>query len=106
MNKIKFWLSKYLANSWMNNTFFLAQAAHTLLGYSIMTTVAYFSNTSPLYLGIFGGLFLTYAMIKEFVYDKNFETPKQTNTDGWTDFAFLCLGAIIGFGISMIKDNK
>jgi multisubunit Na+/H+ antiporter MnhB subunit len=94
---------KILTNSWMNNADVLAQIGHSLAGYALMLTVAYFSNTSFLWLGIFASALTTYAAIKEFWYDANYEIPKQTNLDNITDFSFYCVGLVVGFGVAMIK---
>lgn len=96
-------LKELLTNSWMNNANVLAQIGHVLFGYALMLTVAYFSNTSFMYLGIFAGALIVYAALKEFWYDANYELPKQTWKDNLLDFSMYMLGLLVGFGIAMIK---
>lgn len=87
----------FLKNSWMNNVNFLAQAGHLLAGYAIVLTAAFLSGTLAVI--IISCLLIVYAALKEFWYDANFESPKQTATDNWLDFSFYIIGMIIGLSV-------
>lgn len=91
-------IRKFMQNSWMNNPQFLAQIGHFFGAYSIIITMAFlFSHMVCL---VIAGLFILYAALKEFVYDANYELPKQTAADNWMDFAFYMLG--VGVSLAMI----
>jgi hypothetical protein len=81
-----------LTNKWMNNTQYLAQVGHTLGGYGVIITAAYWSR-SLLPLLIVTAVGVVAAAVKEFIYDKRFELPRQTNLDDITDFSFYMVGA-------------
>ena len=81
--------------AWMTNPEFIAQAAHALTGYGVALTAAYFGWS----LWLAAALFVAYAALKEFWFDLNFETPKQTIWDSMLDFTFYLVGLAIGLGV-------
>ncbi len=95
-------IKELLTNEWMNSSIVLAQIAHVLFSYATVMTVAYFTGTSLLALGITAAVVVAYAAVKEFWYDANFELPVQTAFDNWLDFSMFCLGLVLGFGVASI----
>jgi hypothetical protein len=86
----------------MNNADVLAQIAH--VGWML----ALVSNAGWLFgprvcLGSAAG-FATYAVLKEWIYDANFETPKQTWKDNLLDMSMLWLG--IGLGLAVFFHQR
>ena len=96
-------LKELLTNSWMTSTNYLAQIGHVLAGYSIVLTTAYFSNDDILWLSGITVILTALVAIKEFIYDANFELPKQTNKDNWMDFGMYSVGMGLGWIGFLIK---
>jgi hypothetical protein len=88
------WLSWLTDNSWMNNPDVLAQFGHAGIPYGALLTMDKFHSHLfyPIGLGV-----IAYAAVKEFWYDANYETPKQSFKDNMTDFSFYCLGVGLAF---------
>lgn len=82
-------------NTWMNDANVLAQIGHALGGFSIIALATIFWGFAPAW-WIAWTMLIAYAGIKEYVYDANYELPKQTFADNTTDFIFYQVGAGIG----------
>ena len=89
-----------LRNSWMTNTEFGVQAAHGMLGLSVVLFAALFFGLYASFVAC--GLFLAYATLKEWWYDATYEVPKQTWLDNLVDFGFLCAGASLGVALACL----
>lgn len=81
-----------LTNTWMNNPTFLAQAAHFFGAVAIIMSLAHFLGETGGFIS--AGLFLAYAVVKEFWYDLKYELPKQSFGDSALDFTFYLLGIV------------
>ena len=92
LSSIKQFFTKYLTNSWMTNDFFIGFMAHLLGSVSLLLTVALLSKLEMGAILIASAAMLFAAAIKEFVYDLNFEIPKQTLKDSALDFVGYCAG--------------
>lgn len=89
--------------SWMTDSNFLAQMTHVLGGYGVILTAVLFSYNLYYLVGI-SLLFIVYAFLKEFWFDINYENPKQSITNGLIDFAFYCIGILIGWITVCLKN--
>lgn len=76
-------------NAWMNNPNVLAQFGHAGVSYAILLTIDRFHPSWFWYAA--AGMML-WATLKEFWYDANYETPKQSFRNNLTDFSFYGLG--------------
>lgn len=87
-----------LKNRWMNDANVLAQFAHVGWTFAIVSNVGWlFGNAPCLYTAV--GLAL-YAVVKEWVYDANFEIPAQTWKDNLLDMSMLWLGTSLGLAMN------
>jgi hypothetical protein len=82
------WLKQH--SSWMNNPNVLAQFGHAGIPYGALLTLDKFQH--PVLFWAFAAGVIAFAGVKEFYYDKIFETPRQTFANNLTDFSFYCLG--------------
>ena len=73
----------------MNNINVIAQFAHAGVSYAILLTLGKFHPGWVLWAGL--GI-VAYAAVKEFWYDANYETPKQSFMNNLTDFIFYNVG--------------
>ncbi len=78
----------------MNNANFLAQAGHFLWGFGSVVAVAYALGRGAALMMF--GLNVLYASVKEWIYDANFELPKQTWKDNLLDFSMYAVGCTAG----------
>ena len=101
MSALWAWMKKHLTNSWMNDADVLAQIAHFGYGALVVVTAAYLGGDRRAF--GFAGAWAVYAALKEFVYDANFELPKQTWRDNVLDFSTLVGGALFGLGVVGVK---
>jgi hypothetical protein len=87
------WLK--LHSSWMTSADYLSASAHVGWAMSIvlLAKVA-FHTTLAVWLAF--GLGMLAAGLKEYVYDANFETPKQTFKDNTVDFLTYLAGGLAG----------
>lgn len=87
------WLKKYLTNSWMNETNYLAAMAHVGWAALIVLSAAIFTNSNITRLWEVSAVLIVFAGLKEYVYDANFEIPKQTWKDNTQDFSGTSVGS-------------
>jgi hypothetical protein len=87
LQNLKAWLSKYLTNEWMNEVSFLAPMAHIGWAALIVLATAILSGSNVKACGYASAGLTLFAALKEYVYDANFEIPKQTFRDNTEDFA-------------------
>jgi hypothetical protein len=92
-----------LTNSWMNSVQYLAAMAHIGWAALIVLSVAMFSDQSYVWTGIFSGVLIVLAACKEFLYDANYELPKQTSADNWEDFFGYVGGTALAWILLLIK---
>jgi hypothetical protein len=107
MNSIITWLKTHLTNSWMNSTSFLATMAHsgwsaTILAIGILISMPGLPNLWVVSI-LSGAILLLWAAPKEFLYDANFELPKQTAADNWEDFFGYVGGVAIVWLVILVK---
>jgi hypothetical protein len=88
--KISAWLTAH--SNFMNEVQFLANMGHFAWAFGIVLTTAYLSNSNYRALDIVSVAGIALAAAKEFLYDANFELPKQTFKDNMTDFVGYVLG--------------
>lgn len=88
----------WLTNEWMNNPTFLAQAAHFFGAYAVCISAFAIWNLSAAKKTAI--IFASCALLKEFIYDANFEMPTQKFLDNLLDFSFYCIGLIVALAIS------
>jgi len=91
-------------NTWMNNPDFLAAAAH-LFGALAIIMIAYRALGKKGGL-VSTGLFIIYALIKEFWWDMNYELPKQTFGDAFLDFFSYMAGLVLALIIVKYMKDK
>lgn len=112
-------------NTWMNDANVLAQIGHTLGACLYLVLLGWFRHWRyirrsfqkigattiryPLphfrfaWLALDAAPFVLYAGLKEFWYDANYELPRQTALDNWTDFSFYMLGLVLGAAIVFVR---
>lgn len=86
-------IKQWLTNSWMAAPDFDAAMAHIGWAWATTLTFAYLGTLQAYYVavGIFGG----YALVKEYVYDANFEEPNQTFKMNTIDVITYAIGLAI-----------
>ena len=91
----------WLSSEWMSSVTYLAFMAHS--AWACAGVLAAF---------ILGGLhaaeiatvvWMAFAAVKEFVFDANFEVPKQTAQDNWGDFGGYCAGLVLAWVLLVIQ---
>jgi hypothetical protein len=96
------WLKSKLTNTWMNNMDYGWFMAHSGWALSIFLTTALVSHESRAVLGWLSLGGVAAAALKEYVYDANFEIPKQTFADNTKDFLGYCAGITMGWAIALL----
>jgi hypothetical protein len=91
------WAKARLTNSWMLDVQYLAAMAHSGWAALIVLSAARFLDLK-LTAGVSGGL-VAFAAVKEFVYDANFEVPRQTSKDDWEDFLGYLAGIALAWAV-------
>lgn len=99
LQNIKTWLAKYLTNEWMNETSFLAPMAHIGWAALIVLSVALLTSTNLKICAVVSAGLVVFAGLKEYVYDANFELPKQTFKDNTEDFVGYLGGLLLAWAV-------
>ena len=98
MSRVWEWLKTRLTNRWMNSVAYLAAMAHVGWACLLMLLVALLSGRSIRACMWASIALVIFAAGKEWLYDANFEIPKQTFRDNAGDF----LGYLGGIALSWI----
>ena len=93
------WFKIKLTNSWMNSVIYLAAMAHVGWAALLLLSVHILSARSTRADAWASGALLVFAVMKEFVYDANFEIPKQSFKDNAEDFLGYLGGVVLGWAI-------
>lgn len=92
-------LKALLTNTWMNNVDYLAAMAHVGWACLIILGTALIASLNVHWMvGMSIGMVL-FAGLKEYVYDANFELPKQTFADNTEDFVAYVVGVGLAWAI-------
>lgn len=102
LQNLKTWLAKYLTNEWMNEVSFLAPVAHVGWAALIVLATALLSGSSVKICGFVSAALTLFAAVKEYVYDANFEIPKQTFRNNTEDFAGYLGGIALAWAIILL----
>lgn len=93
------WIKSH--SSWMTNANYLSASSH--IGWALAIVLAarvIFQTHLAVWMTFAIGML--FAGLKEYVYDANFETPKQSFTDNTIDFITYSIGAVMGLVVSLI----
>lgn len=101
---MSFWnrLRALLTNSWMNSVTYLAAMAHIGWAALIVLATAVLSNVHIATCAYVSGGMIVFGLVKEYVYDANFEIPRQTWKNNTGDFAGYVGGVALAWAIILI----
>jgi hypothetical protein len=97
--KLPSWLQ---GGAWMSDVQVLASGCHFLMSFGPLVVAAYL-GASLLVLKCLSGFVILFALVKEFLYDANFEVPHQTFQMNLEDFLGYCAGTAFAWGVVLVK---